>query len=71
MDELKLAAKRLLDAEAALHVMYGSTATHFGGVGGQAMTLHCSVTCHDLMHEKEINEWEDARRDLYRILESL
>lgn len=37
-------------ASDAMHEMYGSTATCWGGIGGSAMTPHCSHICDNIKH---------------------
>jgi hypothetical protein len=49
------------------HDMYGSTAACSGGIGGAAMTLHCSVTCgYYERHQGENDRWEDVERAYFR-----
>ena len=71
MDKITEAVKRLLKAEDALHTMYVSTSTHYGGVGGQAMTLHCSITCHDPIHHAEVDEYNQARYELAQLVKEI
>lgn len=49
------------------HVIYGSTSVCGGGIGGAAMTQHCSVTCYASdRHERENDRWEDVERAYFR-----
>ena len=56
-----------IQAHRDLHMIYGSTATCGGGIGGQAMTQHCGVTCgYFEQHEADNNRWCDVERAYFR-----
>lgn len=49
-------------AEQAMHKLYGSTSTCYGGVGGQMVTTHCVHTCHNHgAHQAEEQRYHDAK----------
>lgn len=69
MSELLKASKAFVSAELKIHGTLGSTATCYGGVGGQAITSHCSWLCHNPKHDADIEAYENARRDLIIAIE--
>lgn len=65
MSDLSDAVRRFMIAEMNMHKTYGSTATCHGGIGGSALTQHCSHTCNNSpKHEKEQNEYRLASHAL-------
>lgn len=57
------AVRSLLLAENAIHRTYGSTSTCHGGAGGQTLTAHCAYTCHNPVHEADLESVHEARRN--------
>lgn len=56
-----------IQAHRDLHTIYGSTAVCGGGIGGQAMTQHCGVTCGRFdKHEADNNRWHEVERAYFR-----
>jgi len=63
--------KRAILAYRELHHTYGSTTACRGGVGGQALTRHCSDVCHNPVHDPAKAEWEAVEAEYFTIIESL
>ena len=66
-DALLRLVQAAIQAHRDLHVIYGSTSVCGGGIGGQAMTQHCGVTCgYHERHEAENESWYDVERAYFR-----
>lgn len=56
-------------ASDAMHEMYGSTATCWGGVGGSALTAHCSHICHNHIHDEAQERYRNAYHAIRQLAE--
>lgn len=66
-DALLRLVQSAIQAHRDLHVIYGNTAACGGGIGGQAMTQHCGVTCgYHERHESQNERWYDVERAYFR-----
>lgn len=59
------ALREAIAAHRNLHLIYGSTATCGGGIGGQMMTQHCGVTCNRGNHDAENAAWEAVEKSYF------
>jgi len=70
LSELADASAAFMRAEQDMHRMYGSTAVCYGGIGGAAMTFHCTHSCQNpVAHEKEKNAYREALLTLRELIQ--
>ena len=67
IDDLVALAQEAIIAHRNLHHTYSNTSACSGGIGGQALTQHCGVTCgYFERHEDANNAWYDVERAYFR-----
>ena len=66
-DALLRLVREAITTHRELHKIYGNTTACAGGIGGQAMTQHCGVTCgYDDRHQSDNDRWYDVERAYFR-----
>lgn len=66
-DALLRLVQAAIQAHRDQHKIYGSTSTCSGGIGGAAMTQHCSIVCgYHERHDAENEAWHDVERAYFR-----
>lgn len=59
----------VLALDAAIHRTYANTTACWGGIGGQALTGHCSLECDNPKHGEVNKEWWILKSNIHKYLE--
>lgn len=59
----------VLALDSAIHRTYANTTACWGGIGGQALTGHCSLECDNPKHDKDNQAWQRLKFQIHHYLE--
>lgn len=68
---VKVAVSELIQADLAMHPVYGNTSACSGGIGGASITAHCAELCPSPKHDAARDRHQEALRRLARWLEGM
>lgn len=68
-DDVRAAIRELIQADLAMHPVYGNTSACSGGIGGASITAHCAELCPNPTHDAARERHETALRRLARWLD--
>ena len=70
-ESVRAAIRELIEADWAMHPVYGNTSACSGGIGGASITAHCAELCPNAVHDAARERHEKAIRRLARWLDGV